>query len=816
MSLFRTTLRAARILILVPFLFFGLKSFAQSPRSKADFDMGWRFNLGDVKGGEEPGLNDAKWRALNLPHDWSIEGKFDKNSPATVEGGALTGGLGWYRKTFTVPASSKDKMVYIDFDGVYWNSTVWINGHKLGFRPNGYISFRYDMTPYLKFGGKNVIAVKVDNSVQPNSRWYSGSGIYRHVWLETTDKLAIDHWGTYVTTPEVTDHSATIDLNIVVKNNMAGDDSKSLPMELQSTLYDAKGNSIGSAVSKNLTINYAGAATLFDQKISIINPSLWSVDNPYLYRIVTKVITGGKVTDEYTTPLGIRYFNFDADKGFSLNGKPMKILGVCDHHDLGSLGAALNNRALQRQLEMLKAMGCNGIRTSHNPPAPELLDLADKMGFIVMDEAFDCWEVGKVKYDYHLFFKEWHKRDLEDQVLRDRNHPSVMIWSIGNEIPQQGDPRSLTLAPELAGIVHSLDKTRPITTANDRPDTSNKIIQSGALDLIGYNYHEFNYAGFHDRYPGKKFIATETTSGLETRGHYDMPSDSIRVWPNRWDKPFTDGNPDNTVSAYDNVRPAWGSTHEATWKVMKKYDFLSGMFIWTGWDYLGEPTPYKWPSRSSYFGIIDLAGFPKDIYYMYQSEWTDKTVLHILPHWNWEPGKTIDVWAFYNHADEVELFLNGKSLGTKKKEGDDLHVMWRVKYEPGTLKAVSRKDGKIVKTEVIHTAGKPAKIQLVADRKNIKANGKDLSFVTVRILDKDGNVVPTADNLVNFKLNGNAFIAGVDNGSETDHDPFKANYRHAFNGLALAILQSNGKPGNITLDASSKGLTGATLVINSK
>ncbi|MGZ3874922.1 MAG: glycoside hydrolase family 2 TIM barrel-domain containing protein, partial [Mucilaginibacter sp.] len=547
---------------------------------------------------------------------------------------------------------------------------------------------------------------------------------------------------------------------------------------------------------------------------NVKNPSLWSVDRPYLYKLVTTVQVNDKTTDEYTTSLGIRYFDFDADKGFSLNGKPMKILGVCDHHDLGALGAAINTRALERQLQMLKAMGCNGIRTSHNPPAPELLDLCDKMGFIVMDEAFDCWEWKKAEYDYHLFFKEWHKRDLEDQVLRDRNHPSIMIWSIGNEIPQQSDTSALRIAPELAAIVHSLDTTRPITTANDNPGKNNKIIQSGAIDLIGYNYHEFDYAKFHDRYPGKKFIATETTSGLETRGHYDMPSDSIRIWP-PWNKPFT-GNADNTVSAYDNVRPTWGSTHEATWKVMKKYDFLSGMFIWTGFDYLGEPTPYSWPSRSSFFGIIDLAGFPKDVYYMYQSEWTDKAVLHIFPHWNWEAGKTVDVWAYYNHADEVELFLNGTSLGTRKKTGDDLHVMWRVAYLPGTLKAVSRKDGKVVLTREIHTAGKPARIELLADRKNIKADGKDLSFITVKILDKDGNLVPDADNLVNFKVNGNAFIAGVDNGDENSHDPFKADYRKAFNGLALAIVQAGEKGGNITFTATSKGLPPATITLQAK
>ncbi len=785
-------------------------SVSGQTRSVADFDKDWHFHLGDVSSAENPAMNDDAWRTLDLPHDWSVEGKFSKDNPATPEGGALPGGIGWYRKAFMVPAASKNKKVYIDFDGVYQKSTVWINGHQLGFRPNGYISFRYDLTPYLKFGGKNSIAVKVDNSVQPNSRWYSGSGIYRNVWLVTTDKVAIDHWGTYVTTPKVSSESATVELKTSIRNSSG----KPHAITLVTSVYDAAGKMVGGKTSAGVPLK--DSLTSVDQEMSVNHPKLWSTTNPYLYKVVTKVIENNNAVDEYTTTLGIRYFNFDADKGFSLNGKTVKILGVCDHHDLGSLGAAINTRALERQLQMLKAMGCNGIRTSHNPPAPELLDLCDKMGFIVMDEAFDCWEWKKAKYDYHLFFKEWHKRDLEDQILRDRNHPSVIIWSIGNEIPQQGDTSALRLAPELAGIVHSLDKTRPITTANDRPDTSNKIIKSGAIDLIGYNYHEFDYGKFHARYPGKKFIATETTSGLETRGHYDMPSDSVRIWPARWDKPFTEGNPDNSVSAYDNVRPAWGSTHEATWKVMKKYDFLSGMFIWTGFDYLGEPTPYSWPSRSSYFGIIDLAGFPKDIYYMYQSEWTNKTVLHILPHWNWEPGKTIDVWAFYNHADEVELFLNGKSMGVKKKEGDDLHIMWRLKFEPGTLKAVSRKNGQVVLTREIHTAGKPAKIELIADRKNIKADGKDLSFITVKILDKDGNLVPNADNRVNFKINGNAFIASVDNGDEVSHDPFKANYRKAFNGLALAIVQSKDKAGNITFTASSKGLQGATVILQTK
>jgi beta-galactosidase len=791
--------------MLAVFILFTTIAFGQG-RTVADFDSNWHFHLGDVNGAELTTFNDAKWRNLNLPHDWSVEGKFSKDNPATPEGGALPGGIGLYRKTFIEPVSAKNKRVYIDFDGVYQKSTVWINGHELGFRPNGYISFRYELTPYLNFGGKNTIVVKVDNSVQPNSRWYSGSGIYRNVWLVTTNKVAVSQWGTYVTTPQVSDHSAQINIKTSLLKTTQG------KVDLETSIVDESGKTVKSITSE--VKNTDDTVSIVNQNIEVSNPILWSVERPYLYKVISKVLSNGKVLDTYITSLGIRYFNFDADKGFSLNGKHIKILGVCDHHDLGSLGSALNTRALERQLQILKAMGCNAIRTSHNPPAPELLDLCDKMGFIVMDEAFDCWEWGKVKYDYHLYFKQWHKRDLEDQILRDRNHPSVFIWSIGNEIPQQGDTSALRVAPELAAIVHSLDVTRPITTANDRPDTTNKIIKSGAIDLIGYNYHEFDYAKFHNRYPGKKFIATETTSGLETRGYYDMPSDSIRIWPSNFGK-FV-GNPDHTVSAYDNVRPPWGSTHEATWKVMKKYDFLSGFFIWTGFDYLGEPTPYSWPSRSSYFGIVDLAGFPKDIYYMYQSEWTNKPVLHIFPHWNWQPGKVVDVWAFYNKADEVELYLNGKSIGIRKKTGDDLHVMWRVKYVPGTLKAISRKNGKVVLTQEIHTAGAPAKIELIADRKVIKADGKDLSFVTVKILDKDGNVVPDADNLVNFKLNGNAFIASVDNGDPVSHDSFKVNYRKAFHGLALAIVQSKETPGNINFTATSKGLQSAALTIKAK
>lgn len=789
---------------------FVLPVYAQQKavRKVVNFDQNWAFNLGDVAKAQQNDFDDSKWRRLDLPHDWSVEGEFNKDNPATPEGGALPGGIGWYRKVFTLPEADKNKIIYINFDGVYQRSDVWINGHHLGFRPNGYISFQYNLTPYLNYGQqKNVIAVKVDNSVQPNSRWYSGSGIYRNVWLVTVNKVAVNHWGTFVTTPQVTNKQATVNIKTSVKN-LTG---KPQQVNIVTSIYNSSGLLITNAVLSNVALQDTLATV--NQDLVVKSPVLWSVDKPYLYKVYTKIESEGQVLDTYETPLGIRYYNFDADKGFLLNGKHLKILGVCDHHDLGSLGAAINTRALERQLEILKAMGCNAIRTSHNPPAPELLNLADKMGFIVMDEAFDCWEKGKVEYDYHLFFKEWHKRDLEDQILRDRNHPSVMMWSIGNEIPQQADTSGARIALDLAHIVHSLDTTRPITAANNHPDTHNQIIKSGAVDLIGYNYHLDEYATFHERYPGKAFIGSETTSALETRGVYDMPSDSIRRWPN--DQSAGEKmNDDFTVSAYDNVSAPWGSTHEETWKVIKKYDFLSGMFIWTGFDYLGEPTPYTWPARSSYFGVVDLAGFPKDVYYMYQSEWTNTPVLHLLPHWNWQPGKTVDVWAYYNNADNVELLLNGKSLGVRSKKGDDLHVMWRVKYEPGTLKAISRnKKGQVILTSEVKTAGAPSKIELVADRKVINADGEDLSFVTVRILDKDGNVVPDAANIVNFKIEGNAVLAGVDNGDPVNHDSFKANWRKAFHGMALAIVKAGQKTGYVTLTASANGLQTASIQI---
>jgi beta-galactosidase len=782
------------------------------PGRRVSFNQDWRFQLGDVTNGQDAGLNDAQWRQLDLPHDWSVEGEFSEKHPAGTGGGALPGGIGWYRKTFTLPATARGKQVFVEFDGVYRNSEVWINGHYLGKRPYGYSSFAYELTPHLSYGSKvNVIAVKVDNSQQPNSRWYSGSGIYRNVWLTTLDPVHIEQWGTYVTTPEVSEQSATVAIKTKVKNSS----TSAAPVNLTTTILDASGRDVVRVTDENIASKGANAEV--SQTLAVPSPRLWSDEQPYLYKVVSQLEQGGKVVDRYETPLGIRTFRFDIDKGFFLNGKPVKIRGVCNHHDLGSLGAAVNTRAIERQLEMLKAMGVNAIRTSHNPPAPELLDLTDRMGFIVMDEAFDVWKKEKTKFDYHLDWDEWHKRDLEDMVLRDRNHPSVLIWSIGNEVAEQwvDGPDAGRISKQLVAIVRNLDKTRPITAACNSVREQNSLLTDGDLDLIGTNYDHKKIPQLQKMFPGKPIIGTETTSALATRGTYDMPSDQIRRWPKKWDEILKDGNPDFTVSAYDNVSAPWGSTHEETWKIVKKHDFFSGMFIWTGWDYIGEPTPYPWPSVSSYFGIIDLAGFPKDTYYMYQSEWTNKPVLHLFPHWNWKAGDKVDVVAYFN-ADEVELFLNGRSQGTKRKQGDEVQVFWRLPYEPGVLKAVSRKNGRVVLTREVRTASEPARIELVADRKTLKADGTDLSFVTVKIVDRNGTLVPFADHLIKFEVNGEALIVGVDNGYQASHESFKAKQRKAYHGMALAIVQTKQKPGRIVLKATSDHLPPASVVLNSR
>ena len=816
-----------------------LASCATSPeniRERVDFGEGWRFQLGDEPQAMNVAFADEDWRLLNLPHDWAIEGDFSEDNPSGTGGGALPGGIGWYRKTFVPEKADADKKYRIVFDGVYMNSEVFLNGVSLGHRPYGYITFSYDLTPHLKWGEKNVIAVRVDNSEQPNSRWYSGCGIYRNVWLVKTGAVHVAEWGTYVVSENVSDAQA--DLNI--RTRVANESDASVQVKVRSSLLDAEGQIVASGETECPV--EAGKESETSQSLQVEQPELWSVDTPYIYTLLTEVVQDGKTVDRYETPVGIRSFSFDAEKGFTLNGKPMKINGVCMHHDLGCLGAAVNVRAIERQLEILKEMGCNGIRCSHNPPAPELLDLCDRMGFIVMDESFDMWRKKKTSHDYARYFDEWYERDLRDFILRDRNHPSIFIWSIGNEVLEQwSDAKADTLSLEeanlilnfghsadmlakegemsvnslltkrLAELVKELDPTRPITTGCNEPNPANHLFKSGAMDIIGYNYHNANIPDVPKNFPGKPFIITESNSALATRGYYRMPSDKVTICPDRWDKPYTD--PTFACSAYDNCHVPWGNTHEETLKLIRDNAFISGQYVWTGFDYIGEPTPYGWPARSSYFGIVDLAGFPKDAYYLYQAEWSDKTVLHLFPHWNWTPGQDVDMWCYYNHADEVELFVNGKSQGVRSKTPDCLHAMWRVKFESGSVKVVARKGGETVGEKEIRTAGEPAQIRLTPDRAQLDADGKDLSFVTVEIVDKDGTLCPNADNLVNFQVEGNAFIAGVDNGSPISMERFKDNKRKAFYGKCLVVLQNTGKPGEAKLTATSEGLSQAEISV---
>jgi beta-galactosidase len=794
-------------------IFTHVSCFANSrPQQTVSFNQDWRFRLGDVAGAQDTSFDDSQWRQLDLPHDWSIEGEFNEQNPAGTGGGALPGGLAWYRKAFAIPATAKGKLIFVEFDGIYRNAEVWINGHYLGKRPYGYSGFEYELTPYLVYGARrNVIAVKVDNSQQPNSRWYSGSGIYRNVWFTTLDPVHVEHWGTYVTTPEVNEQSA----RVLVQTKVSNGSNSSAPVNLTTIIQDASGRNVARAFERNVAAK--GLRAEVSQTLTLSAPVLWSDDRPYVYKVVSQLEQGGRVVDRYETPLGIRTFRFDVEKGFFLNGKPVKIRGTCNHHDLGSLGTAVNTRAIERQLEMLKGMGVNGLRTSHNPPAPELLELADRMGFIVMDEAFDVWKIAKTKYDYHLDWDEWHKRDLEDMVLRDRNHPSVFIWSIGNEVMEQWNhsPAGGTISRELAGIVRNLDRTRPITAACNGVSRDNKLITEGELDLVGTNYAHKRLPEFAKMFPGRAIIGSETNSSVHTRGSYRMPSDEILRWP-REDEEALKISPAYECSAYDNSIVNWGSAHEETWKLVRDHDFFSGMYIWTGWDYIGEPTPFPWPAISSYFGIIDLAGFPKDAYYFYQSEWTNEPVLHIFPYWNWKPGEKVDVVAYFNHADEVELFLNGRSQGTKRKENGDMHVFWRLPFEPGVLKAVSRKNGHVVLTREVRTAEAPAQIVLVPDRQTIKADGTDLSFVTVKVVDKNGTVVPMADNLIKFDVTGPGRIAGVDNGNQISHESFKASQRKAFHGMALAIVQAKRRSGQIVLKATAGTLAPASVVLNAR
>ncbi|WDF69093.1 glycoside hydrolase family 2 TIM barrel-domain containing protein [Sphingobacterium oryzagri] len=774
--------------------------FAQSNRQE-NFNSDWRFLQADELQFRHVHVDDKQWKAVTLPHDWSILSDFGAEFPAGNAGGALPGGIAWYRKTFPIATADKGKHITIHFDGAYRYTEVWINGHYLGKHSNGYLSFSHELSSYLHYGGKpNVLAVRVDNSQQPNSRWYSGSGIYRDVVLSYKDVTHFIPEEVFVSTPLVSKDEGTVRVRASIAN------PANQKLTAAFSLIDDKGKVVAESKEK---MQDAAIDAIF----SVNNPKLWDVSSPNLYRLQMTLLTAqGKVLNRFEQRIGFRSIAFDVHKGFFLNGQQLKLKGVCLHHDLGALGAVFNKSAAKRQLLIMKDMGANAIRTAHNPPAPALLDLCDELGILVYNEAYDMWQKRKNKFDYHVDFKEHHVADLQAFVKRDRNHPAVIMWSIGNEIREQFDSTGTVLTKEMTAVVKALDDTRPVTAALTETNyEKNFIAQAEALDVLGFNYKFEDYDKLPKEFKGVPLIASETTSGLQTRGVYDALHDTIQFWPaSSKDKFVTNGNPDFSVSAYDNVAAYWGTSHERAWLEVKKREFLGGIFVWTGFDYLGEPVPYPYPARSSYYGIVDLAGFPKDVYYMYQSEWTEKEVLHLLPHWNWKAGEMVDVWAYYNQADEVELFLNGKSLGKSQKTAERLHATWQVAFAPGELKVVKYRDGKAVQEQIRYTAGAASQLKAEVTHDDFVTGDKtDLYFVEVQLQDVDGHAVQHDDIELTFLSADNATIVGTDNGFQADLRSLSSPQRKTFKGKALAIvrLQDQTRAGSIRVKSKLGELT---------
>jgi beta-galactosidase len=779
-------------------------------------DYGWTFTRGDPQRAQEPSFDDSGWRRLDLPHDWSIEGPYDSAAATGGGGGYLPTGIGWYRRAFEVPDAWAGRSVSVEFDGVFERSDVWVNGHHLGHRPYGYIGFRYDLTPHL-VAGRNVIAVRVDNSHQPNSRWYTGSGIYRHVWLTVTDPLHLARWGTFVTTPEVDSARAVVDVRARVVNR----DGSERRGSLRSAVVDAAGRELARVQSPFAVA--AGSEAELHQELALRRPALWSVASPVLHELRTTLVDPeGNVVDETSTPFGIRRIAFDADLGFVLNGERVKMLGVNLHHGGGPLGAAVPEDVWERRLRLLQRMGANAVRTAHNPPAPEFLDLCDRLGLLVMNEAFDEWTHGKVEHGYHVHFDEWHERDLADFLRRDRNHPSVVIWSLGNEIGEQHAPGGDEVLRELVEIARREDPTRPVTTGNDHiyaDDGATTEAFLGLLDIVGYNYvdrwHERRELfAWPDRvdHPDWKFIGTESVVVWGTRGEYAIPDDSARV------RPFY------TATM---IRP------EQLWKFVAVNDWFMGDFMWTGVDYLGES---RWPRKSSTSGVLDLVGFPDDGYFFYRSRWTDEPMLHLFPHWSWKgrEGRFVPVLA-YTNVDAVELWLNDRFIGEKRLEFPrqgtsgawnryetppvfpttaDLHLTWDVPYEPGVLRAVGKRGGEVVVTEEVRTAGPAAALRVQADRTAIAAGERAVAHVEVAVVDASGTVVPDAEDLVQLDVEGPARLIAVGNGDPEDHSSYRVPRRRAFHGLLLGFVQSTDETGRVRVTATAKGLAPASVELD--
>lgn len=797
-------------------------------------------NLGGEVAYVRPGFDDSGWRLLDLPHDFGIEGPFIPPGQPNSDGAMGRRdffGVAWYRKNLEIPAGDAGKRIYLDIDGAMSFSTVWVNGQFVGGWPYGYSSFRLDLTKYLRPGQSNTLAIRLDNP-PASSRWYPGGGIYRNVWLVKTAPVHVAQWGTFVTTPEVSTASATVNVKVNIDNTSS--ERAGVSVETQIFTLDGAGNRgmMPVATVPAATVEAApGQVTPTEARITMANPKLWSPKEPNRYVAVTRVRQGGREIDSYETPFGIRTVKYDANNGMSINGEVFEMNGVCNHHDLGALGTAINTRALERQLELLREMGCNAIRTSHNPPAPELLDLCDKMGFMVMDETFDTWRSTKRPNDYGTVFRDWHEADTRMLIRRDRNHPSVVMWSIGNEIAEQGQGQDgAGVAQRLTDICHEEDPTRPTTAAmnNARPGAP----FPAAVDLVGLNYQgsrpsqaspEGTYPLFKRDFPDKFVFGAETASTISSRGEYTFPVAPGNGQISQGGRgggggpPPGQNVPEHQMSSYDLYYPSWATSPDTEFTAQDRFKFVGGEFVWTGFDYIGEPTPWGGgndPSRSSYFGIIDLAGFPKDRFYIYQAKWRpDHPMAHILPHWNWpdRAGQVTPVHV-YTSGDEAELFLNGRSLGRKKKEALQYRLRWDdVVYEPGELRVVAYKNGREWARQATKTTGNAAALKLKPDRGAIAADGRDLSFVTLSIVDAEGLLVPRTKNMIHFEIEGPGEIVATDNGDATDLSTFQTPDRKAFNGLALAIIKAKrGQTGTITVRARADGLQGAAATINAR
>ena len=772
-------------------------------------------------------FDDSEWRHLNLPHDWAIEGPFNIDYNGST-GKLPYWGIRWYRKTLELSQDDAGKQIYLDIDGAMSYASVWCNGQYVGGWPYGYASFRLDLTPYIKAGQKNVLAIRLDNP-DDASRWYPGSGIYRNVWLVKTSPVHVEQWGTFVRNQQVDSENAVMEMGVNIENH-AG---KDVQVKLQTSVYlqGKDGRPVGEEVTQSMTKDIAikkdsWSSARFQFKVD--KPKLWDIDTPNCYVAVSRVFMDGKEMDSYETPFGIRTIEFTHDQGFMLNGQKVAIKGVCMHHDLGALGAAFNEVAAERQLRIMKEMGANAIRTSHNPPAPELVALCDRMGLMMQLELADTWQKGKRKNDYNLLFDDWSEADMRSLVRHYRNHPSVIMWSIGNEMPDQTTDQGVIIARNLTAYCHDEDPTRPTSLGCNKRDAVFRDIVN-QVDIFGLNYFHKTYPVFKEQNPTRRYHASETSSATSSRGEYFFPVTTD----------VNDSRSGFQLSSYDMTTIGWGCAPEVQFKMNEEYPFMSGEFVWTGFDYLGEPTPYnkdltnllnfsdpnelekarkeleelgkiKTPSRSSYFGIVDLCGFPKDRYYNYKSYWRpDVPTVHILPHWNWEEriGEITPV-HIYTSGDAVELFLNGKSLGRREKAHSYDRLTWDdVRYEPGSLKAIAYKNGQKWAEELVETTGKPAALQVTAEKTELKSDGTDLSFIRVAVVDSQGRVVPRSKNHLKFSVAGPAEIIATDNGDATSLLPFQLSERDAYNGLALVILRSQYmKQGKVVLTVESKGL----------